>query len=68
MPVMDGYEATLAIRKLARYAQLPIITISASVTDEVKRRCLATGMNDFASKPIHKIELLTTLERWLKRE
>ncbi len=68
MPVMDGYEATLAIRKLARYAQLPIITISASVTDEVKRRCLATGMNDFARKPIHKIELLTTLERWLKRE
>jgi PAS domain S-box-containing protein len=68
MPVMDGYEATLAIRKLARYAQLPIITISASVTDEEKRRCLATGMNDFASKPINKIELLTTLERWLKRE
>ena len=68
MPVMDGYEATLAIRNLARYAQLPIITISASVTDEAKRRCLATGMNDFVSKPINKIELLTTLERWLKRE
>ena len=68
MPVMDGYEATLEIRKLARYAQLPIITISASITDETKRRCLATGMNDFVSKPINKIELLTTLERWLKRE
>jgi len=68
MPVMDGYEATLAIRNLARYAQLPIITISASVTDEAKRRCLATGMNDFVSKPINKMELLTTLERWLKRD
>jgi two-component system, sensor histidine kinase and response regulator len=68
MPIMDGYEATLAIRKLGRYAQLPIITISASVTDEAKRRCLATGMNDFVSKPINKIELLTTLERWLKRD
>jgi len=67
MPSMNGYEATLAIRKQARYAELPVITLSASVTDEEKRRCLATGMNDFIAKPINKIELLATLERWLKR-
>ena len=67
MPSMNGYEATLAIRKQARYAQLPVITLSASVTDEEKQRCLATGMNDFIGKPINKIELLATLEQWLKR-
>lgn len=66
MPSMNGYEATLAIRKQARYAELPVITLSASVTDEDKRRCLDTGMNDFIAKPINKVELLATLERWLK--
>jgi|GEM_PF-2223188 len=66
MPSMNGYEATLAIRKQARYAKLPVITLSASVTDEDKRRCLDTGMNDFIAKPIKKVELLATLERWLK--
>jgi len=67
MPSMNGYEATLAIRKQARYAQLPVITLSASVTDEEKQRCLTTGMNAFVGKPINKIELLATLEQWLKR-
>ena len=66
MPVMNGYDATLAIRKQARYAKLPVITLSASVTEDERRRCLATGMNDFIAKPINKIELLATLERWLK--
>jgi PAS domain S-box-containing protein len=65
MPRMNGYEATLAIRKQNCYAQLPVITLSASVTDEEKQRCLTTGMNAFVGKPINKIELLTTLEQWL---
>ncbi len=67
MPVMNGYEATLEIRKQVRYAGLPVITLSAGVTDDEKRASLAAGMNDFVSKPINKIELLATLERWLKR-
>ena len=67
MPRMNGYEAILAIRKQNCYAQLPVITLSASVTDEEKQHCLTTGMNAFVGKPINKIELLTTLEQWLKR-
>ena len=66
MPGMDGYEVTLAIRKQARYAKLPIIMLSAGITDKEKRRCLANGMNDFIGKPINKIDLLTTLKQWLK--
>ena len=65
MPSMNGYEATLAIRKIPRYAQLPVIAFSASVTEEEQRRCLAIGMNDFVTKPINKIALVATLERWL---
>ena len=67
MPVMNGYEATLEIRKQLRFEKLPVITLSAGVTDEEKRASLAAGMNDFVSKPINKVELLATLGRCLKR-
>jgi len=67
MPVMNGYEATLEIRKQLRFAKLPVVTLSAGVTDEEKRASLAAGMNDFVSKPINKVELLATLGRCLKR-
>lgn len=65
MPTMDGYEATLEIRKRACYKSLPVIAFTASVTEEEKRQCLDTGMNDFVGKPTHKEDLLTTLQRWL---
>jgi PAS domain S-box-containing protein len=65
MPAMDGYEATLEIRKRPHYASLPVIAFTASVTAEEKRQCLDSGMNDFVGKPTHKKDLLTTLERWL---
>jgi CheY-like chemotaxis protein len=68
MPSMNGYEATLAIRQMPGHALLPVIAFSASVTEEEQWRCLATGMNDFIAKPINKIELVATLERWLNRE
>lgn len=65
MPAMDGYEATIEIRKRPHYASLPVIAFTASVTAEEKRQCLDSGMNDFVGKPTHKKDLLTTLERWL---
>ena len=68
MPAMNGYETTLAIRKQARYARLPVIAFSACVTEEEKQYCLATGMNDFIAKPLNKNELLSTLQRWLTRQ
>jgi len=68
MPGMDGFETTIEIRKLPQYAQLPVIACSAGVSHEVRQRCLATGMNDFVAKPINIIELVATVERWLKRE
>jgi len=67
MPIMNGYEATTEIRKLARHAQLPVIALSASVTDEDRKRSLAVGMNDFIGKPISSNGLLSILEQWIKR-
>ena len=65
MPIMNGYEATAEIRKRPHYAQLPVIAVSASVTDEDKQNCLAAGMNDFIPKPINTNTLLNTLKQYL---
>lgn len=52
MPLMDGYEATKAIRKLeGGRAKVPIMAMTASVIKEEVNRCFAAGMNDFIPKP-----------------
>ena len=66
MPIMNGFEAATEIRKRPHYAQLPVIALSASVTNEDRQRCLAAGMNDFIGKPINVNELLSTLDQWLQ--
>ena len=68
MPIMNGYEASTEIRKNPRYAQLAVIALSASVTEEDRQRSLAAGMNDFISKPINVNTLLSTVQKWLNRE
>ncbi len=59
MPEMDGIEATRLIRLQEKYADLPIIALTAGVTSEEKNKCLMCGMNDFATKPVNPVELLT---------
>lgn len=67
MPVMDGTEATEQIRKHHRYKTLPIIALTAGVTQEEREKCLTCGMDDFVAKPVNPEELITTLTRWVKR-
>ncbi len=58
MPVMDGYEATVEIRKMAdKKALIPIIALTASAVSEVKDRVIQSGMDDFISKPFTPDEL-----------
>jgi two-component system, NtrC family, sensor kinase len=52
MPVMDGHEATRAIRSDPRYDSLPIIAMTAQAMAEERDQCLAEGMNDHITKPI----------------
>ena len=54
MPVMNGYEATAAIRAMAdpRKAALPIIALTAGSAEESAGEAAAAGMSGFASKPI----------------
>jgi len=71
MPVMDGLEATRAIRKMESEGKRPacIVALSASVMARDREKALSSGMNDFASKPIRLQELTTVIEQaWSRRK
>jgi PAS domain S-box-containing protein len=63
MPVMDGVTATERIRALG--LTLPVVAMTANAMATDRERCLAAGMNDFVSKPIHPQELFRVVCRWL---
>lgn len=64
MPVMDGYQATRAIRALPLPAgQVPIVAVTANAREEDRDRCLESGMNAFVAKPVD----LATLKKQLAR-
>ena len=62
MPMMDGYEATKAIRKLQSKNQLPIIALSANVMQRDKDLSKESGMNEHLGKPVNVPFLLSTVE------
>jgi signal transduction histidine kinase/CheY-like chemotaxis protein len=67
MPVMDGYEATRALRQQPRWRELPVIAMTANAMVGDREKVLAAGMNDHVAKPIKVDELFTTLARWIRR-
>ncbi len=67
MPEMGGVEATELIRKQAQFSGLPVLALSAGVTQEEKEKCLTCGMNDFIAKPINPEELIGVLCHWIGR-
>ena len=66
MPVMDGLQATRAIRQLPKGLRLPIIALTANAMVEDRQMCLDAGMNDYISKPIEPDALKRLLARWLQ--
>ena len=63
MPEMDGLEATRLIRA-NKSTQPVIIAITANATRKDREDCLATGMNDYLSKPVDLDQLTYMLEKW----
>ena len=72
MPVMDGYQATTAIRnheyKSGATERIPILALSADAVEGADERCVAAGMDDYLSKPFTVQQLFEILSRWLLEE
>ena len=68
MPVMNGYEATRAIRALPREdcAHIPIVALSANARDEDRRSSMASGMNAHVAKPFDIDALVKVIKGYLE--
>lgn len=69
MPVMDGFEATGAIRRLETATEgrerTPIVALTANAMEGDRNKCLAAGMDDYLAKPFMQADLVEMLSRWL---
>jgi two-component system, sensor histidine kinase and response regulator len=70
MPQMDGLEAARAIRESETLsnAHTPIVALTAHAMKGDRERCLAAGMDDYLSKPIHGVELLNLVRTYGKKQ
>ena len=65
MPVLNGFDATVEIRKMTdpKKAAIPIIALTASALNDIKEKVREAGMNDYISKPFNPQELLGKIQR-----
>ena len=66
MPEMDGHEATKEIRKIEREqgGHVPIVAMTACVTNKDQEEYFRAGMDAFLAKPINRVELYTLLKKF----
>ncbi|WP_263080618.1 response regulator [Endozoicomonas sp. Mp262] len=67
MPVMDGFEATRALRNHKSYKDLPVIVLTAKSTAEDRSNCINAGANDYMTKPVDMDKLVAMLKVWLSK-
>jgi PAS domain S-box-containing protein len=67
MPVMDGLEATRALRRLESRTgkHVPIVAMTANALERDRDECFGAGMDGYLTKPVSLTDLRATLERWL---
>jgi PAS domain S-box-containing protein len=65
MPLMDGLEATRRIRADPGLADMRVLAMTATATNEDRVRCIEAGMDDFISKPIQPALMYQTIANWL---
>lgn len=69
MPEMNGFDATIQIRKNERLSErhIPIVAMTAAAMQGDQERCLMAGMDGYVSKPIRLQDLLVTIDRVVAR-
>jgi len=69
MPEMDGFEATAAIRKQEASTghRVPIVALTASAIEGDREQCLASGMDDYVTKPFTAEQMRSVLKTWVGR-
>lgn len=65
MPIMNGYEATKILRDKESTKKIPIIALTAGTILGEKEKCIASGMNDYLTKPIMQSSIKNMIEKWL---
>jgi CheY-like chemotaxis protein/HPt (histidine-containing phosphotransfer) domain-containing protein len=66
MPVMDGFTATMEIRKNEKYKDFPIIALTAHAMMEHRKKTLEAGCTDYLSKPVNREKLVEVLSRYIR--
>ncbi len=66
MPILDGYEATRQLRQDPRFADLPILAMTANAMAGDRARALQCGMNDHIPKPIDVSFMFETMAKWIR--
>ena len=66
MPWMDGFELIEAIQDNPEYKKIPLLIVSARITDEDKEKALIQGINDFMHKPFDKKELILRISNLIE--
>ena len=68
MPELDGFEATMEIRRLEQTStrkRIPIIALTANAMAQDRQDCLNAGMDDHLAKPLSRLQMQEMLDRWM---
>ncbi|MCU7834081.1 MAG: PAS domain S-box protein [gamma proteobacterium symbiont of Taylorina sp.] len=65
MPVMDGYTATIELRKQERFKELPVLAMTANAMLGDKEKVMQAGMNDHIAKPINVNNMFAIMAQWI---
>jgi len=65
MPEMDGLECSRRLRRLPAGRTVPIVACTANTAYEVRSSCIESGMNDFLAKPVHTVELVEIVGKYI---
>lgn len=67
MPEMDGYQTTSIIRTSdsLNKKEIPIVAMTGSASENDRKKCFSSGMNDYITKPVRESDLIFVIEKWL---